>query len=93
MVNESEVVIRESAVTSAPFFESAGRQSQPFWGSHQGNKLVLWESLSEEEKVKYWKILQQKKDGPNGVGITRERLTKGHKSLRSMSSGSSDLHG
>jgi hypothetical protein len=50
---------------------------------------VLWESLSEEEKVKYWKILQPKKDGPNGVGITRERLTKGHKSLGIMSSGSS----
>jgi hypothetical protein len=36
----------ESAVTAAPFFERAERPSKPFWGLQQGNKLVLWESLS-----------------------------------------------
>jgi hypothetical protein len=60
-VNESKVVIGESAVTAAPFFDSAGRPSQPFWGAQPGNKLVLWESLSEEEKVTCWELLQQEK--------------------------------
>jgi hypothetical protein len=60
-VNESKLEIGESAVTAAPFFDSAGRPPQPFWGPQQGNKLVLWESLNEEEKVKCWELLQQEK--------------------------------
>jgi hypothetical protein len=48
-------------VTAAPFFASAGRPSQPFWGPQQGNKLVLWESLDEEEQVNRWKVLEQEK--------------------------------
>jgi hypothetical protein len=48
-------------VTAAHFFDSAGRPSHPFWGPKQGNKLVLWESLDEEEQVKCWKVLEQEK--------------------------------
>jgi hypothetical protein len=44
-------------VTVAPFFDSAGRPSQLFWGPQQGNKLALWESISEEEKVECWDLL------------------------------------
>ena len=53
--------VGESAVTAAPFFASAGRPSQPFWGPQQGNKLVLWESLDEEEQATCWKVLEQEK--------------------------------
>jgi len=53
-VNEAKMVVGESAVTVAPFFASAGRPSQPFWGPQQGNKLVLWESLDEEEQARCW---------------------------------------
>jgi hypothetical protein len=60
-VNEAKVVVGESAVTAAPFFASAGSPSQPFWGPQQGSKLVLWESLDEEEQVKCWKVLEQEK--------------------------------
>jgi hypothetical protein len=55
------VVVGESAVTAAPFFSSAGRPSQPFWGPQQDNKLVLWESLDEEEQANCWNALEQKK--------------------------------
>jgi hypothetical protein len=60
-VNEANVVVGELAVSAAPCFASAGRPSQPFWGPQQGNKLVLWESLDEEEQAKCWKVLQQGK--------------------------------
>jgi hypothetical protein len=60
-VNEAKVAVGELAVTAAPFFASAGRPSQPFWGPQQSNKLVLWESLDEEEQAKCWKVLEQEK--------------------------------
>jgi hypothetical protein len=59
--HEAQVVVGEPAVTAAHFFDSAGRPSHPFWGPKQGNKLVLWESLDEEEQVKCWKVLEQEK--------------------------------
>ena len=45
-INASKVVLRESAVTAASFFERSERPSKPFWEPQQGNKMVLWESLS-----------------------------------------------
>jgi hypothetical protein len=35
-------------ITSAPFFEGAGRPSKPYWGPQQGQRVILWESLSPE---------------------------------------------
>jgi hypothetical protein len=75
-VNEAKVVVGESAVTVAPFFSSAGRPSQPFWGPQQGNKLVLWESLDEEEQARCWKVLEQEKGWIVWCELTRERWTK-----------------
>jgi hypothetical protein len=55
---DAKVVIGESAVPAAPFFESAGRPSKPFWGPQQGNRVILWESLGAGEKEEYLKVLQ-----------------------------------
>jgi hypothetical protein len=60
-VNEAKVMVGESAVTAAPFFDCAGRPSQPFGGLQQGNKVVLWESFDEEERIKCWELLEQEK--------------------------------
>jgi len=49
-VRGAKVCIGESAVSIAPFFDSAGRPNQPFWGDQTGPKLVLWESLNDNEK-------------------------------------------
>jgi hypothetical protein len=35
------------------------QKSQPFGGPQQGNELVLWESLSKEEKITCLELLQQ----------------------------------
>jgi hypothetical protein len=56
-INASTVVSGKSA--AAPFFESAGRPSKPVWGPQQGNKFVLWESLTEGEKEECLKVLQK----------------------------------
>ena len=82
------MVIGESAMKAAPFFESAGRPSQPFWGPQQGNKLVLWESLSEE-KVKCWEILQQEKGWTIWCRAQPGKKKNRHESLRSMAAASS----
>ena len=49
-VRGAKVCIGESAVSAAPFFDSAGRPNQPFWGDQTGPRLILWESLNDEEK-------------------------------------------
>ena len=48
----ANVVIGESRLTAAPFFEGAGRPSVPFWGPQQGWRVILWESLSSEDQQK-----------------------------------------
>ena len=45
---KAKVLIGESTVTAAPFFEGAGRPSKPYWGPQQGRRVILWESLSLE---------------------------------------------
>ncbi len=60
-VNDAKVLIGESAVTAAPFFESAGRPNMPFWGEHVGpkcTKMVLCESLQDEEKEACLEVLK-----------------------------------
>ena len=51
---KANVVIGESRLTAAPFFEGAGRLSVPFssWGPQQGQRVILWESLSSEDQQK-----------------------------------------
>jgi hypothetical protein len=49
---KANVVIGESTITAAPFFEGAGRPSKPFGGPEQGRKVILWESLSPEDQEK-----------------------------------------
>jgi hypothetical protein len=44
-----KMVVGESAVTAASFFESAGRPSKPFGGAQQGNKLIFWEKDKGEQ--------------------------------------------
>jgi hypothetical protein len=54
----ANVVVGESIITAAAFFEGAGRPSQPFWGPQQGRQVILWESLSPEDQERYHLDLQ-----------------------------------
>ena len=40
-------------MSAPPFFQSAGRGDLLFWGGTEGPTVVIWESLSEQEK-KNW---------------------------------------
>jgi len=37
-------------MSAPPFFQSVGRGDLLFWGGKEGPTLVIWESLSEQEK-------------------------------------------
>ncbi len=56
---KANVVIGESRLTAAPFFEGAGRPSGPFWGPQQGRRVILWESLSREDQQQCHQMYQQ----------------------------------
>jgi hypothetical protein len=58
----ANVVIGESRLTAAPFFEGVGRPSVPFWGPQQGRRVILWESLSPEDQQKCLNDLQDNKE-------------------------------
>ena len=58
----ANVVIGETRLTAAPFFEGAGRPSVPFWGPQQGRRVILWESLSPEDQQMCLNDLQDNKD-------------------------------
>jgi len=58
----ANVVVGESLITAAPFFEGAGRPSQPFWGPQRGRKVILWEGLSPEDQVRCCVDLQKDKN-------------------------------
>ena len=49
---KANVVVGESTIQAASFFEGAGRPSKPFGGSQQGRRVILWESLSPEDQEK-----------------------------------------
>ena len=56
----ANVVVGESIITAAAFFEGApGRPSQPFWGPQQGRQVILWEGLSPEDQERYRVDLQK----------------------------------
>ena len=55
---KAKVLMGESVVTAAPFFEGAGRPSKPYWGPQQGRRVILWESLSLEGQQECLKELQ-----------------------------------
>jgi hypothetical protein len=42
--SKAKVLIGESMITAAPFFEGEGRPSNPYWGPQQGRRVILWES-------------------------------------------------
>jgi hypothetical protein len=55
---QANVVVGESIISAAPFFEGAGRPSKPFWGPQQGRRVILWESLRPEDQEKCLTELQ-----------------------------------
>jgi hypothetical protein len=85
-LNEAQVVVGELAVTAAPFFASVGRPSQPFWGPQQGNKLVLWESVDEEEQVNCWKVLEQEKGWVVWCRANPGKMDKGQQAFKKFGS-------
>ena len=40
-------------MSAPPFFQSAGRGDLLFWGTKEGPTVVIWESLSEQEKASW----------------------------------------
>jgi hypothetical protein len=60
-INQAKVMVGESAITAAAFFESAGRPSKFFWGPQQGKKVILRESLSAGGKEESLKVIQKEK--------------------------------
>ena len=60
-INNAQMIIGESAVSAAPCFASAGRPGIPFWGPQTGPKLILWDSLTDEEKTKCEQSMQSEK--------------------------------
>jgi hypothetical protein len=55
---QANVVVGESTITAAPFFEGAGRPSKSFWGPQQGRRVILWERLRPEDQEKCLTELQ-----------------------------------
>jgi ribonuclease HI len=56
--SKAKVLVGESMITAAPFFEGAGRPSKPYWGPQQGRRVILWESLSPESQQRCLTELQ-----------------------------------
>jgi len=49
-INSATRIEGEAAVSAPPFFQSAGRGDLLFLGGKEGPTVVIWESLSEQEK-------------------------------------------
>ncbi len=69
----------ESAVTTPPFFPSAGRGATRFWGKEQGPTIFLWESLGEEGREECERAIRTHRDW---VVWSRARPMKGDGTLR-----------
>jgi hypothetical protein len=82
-VDEAKVVVGESAVTVAPFSDSAGRPSQP--------TVVLWESLDEEELVKCWTMIEQEKGWVVWCRANPGKTDKGKQDLKNMAAACSQV--
>jgi len=52
-INSATRIEGEATMSAPPFFQSAGRGDLLFWGGKLGPTIVMWESLSEQEK-KSW---------------------------------------
>jgi len=57
-------------MSAPPFFQSAGRGDLLFWGKKEGPTVVIWESLSKQEKESWLeeantmgRVVQVKKRG------------------------------
>ena len=71
------MLIGESAVSAAPCFASAGRPGTPFWGPQTGPKLILWDSLTDEEKTKCEQSMQDEKDWVVWCRAESKKTSKG----------------
>jgi len=49
-INSATRIEGEAAMSTPPFFQSAGRGDLLFWGEKEIPTVVIWESLSEQEK-------------------------------------------
>ena len=66
-------------MTAPPFFPSAGRGTTRFWGKEQGPTVFLWESLGEEGREEFEKVIRTHRDW---VVWSRARPMKGDCRLR-----------
>jgi len=49
-INSATRIEGEAMMSAAPFFQSAGQGDLLFWGKKEGPTVIIWESLSEQEK-------------------------------------------
>ena len=49
-------------MSTAPFFQSAGRGDLKFWGEDGGPTVIVWERLSESEQEQCSKKMGESKD-------------------------------
>ena len=80
------MAIGESAVSAAPCFASAGRPGIPFWGPQTGPKLILWDSLTDEEKTKCEQSMQDEKDWVVWCRAESKKTSKGKPKFKHVSS-------
>ena len=66
-------------MSAPPFFQSAGREDLIFWGKKEGQTVVIWEGLSEQEK-KSW--LEKASTMPDWVMWCKSQ--KGAEEIRSF---------
>ena len=49
-INSATRIEGEAAMSVPPYFQSAGQGDLLFWGKKEGPTVVIWESLSEQER-------------------------------------------
>jgi len=52
-INSATRIEGEAAMSAPPFFQSTGRGDLLFWGGKEAPTVVIWESLSEQEKERW----------------------------------------
>jgi len=52
-INSATRIEGEAATSAPPFFQSAGLGDLLVWGGKEGPTVVIWESLSEQEKARW----------------------------------------
>jgi len=75
-INRATRIEGEAAMSAPPFFQSAGRRDLLFWGEKEGPTVVIWESLSEQEKASWleeastmhdWFVCRRSKKGAEQI--------------------------